>query len=113
MRKWHLLLLWLLLPAPGGPAAAAEEPARDVVYSRYSLFRIPFQAGPERNRLKQLQLFVSTDQGRSWQASAVTTPDQRDFKFEADRDGLYWFTVQTLDLEGRYYPPTLDNVRPS
>jgi hypothetical protein len=114
MRNRQLLWLFVLtaLCWPN-PVASAQDQPRDVVYSRHSLFQIPFQAGPDAPRLKQLQLFVSTDKGQTWQHSAVSTPKQRHFKFEAEHDGLYWFTVQTRDLEGRYFPPTLDRAEPS
>jgi hypothetical protein len=115
MRNPRRLWLFVLLCAPAWPpaGAAAQDLPKDVVYSRHSLFQIPFQAGADAPRLKQLQLFVSTDRGRSWQPSAVATPNQRRFKFEAEHDGLYWFTVQTKDHEGRYFPPTLERAQPS
>ncbi len=115
MRTWQRLGLGMLVLAPCllGPAVLGQGPPADVIYSRHAAFQIPFQAGADRNRLRQLQLFVSTDQGRSWQASAIASPSHQSFRFTADRDGLYWFTVQTLDLEGRYYPPSLEGARPS
>jgi hypothetical protein len=115
MRKLRLLLLTLLLLVPGRlvPRVAAQAPATDVIYTRHSVFQIPFTASPNKSRLRQLQLFVSTDRGRTWQPSAAITPDQASFKFEAEQDGLYWFTVQTLDLDNRYYPPTLERAQPS
>jgi hypothetical protein len=115
MRKLHLLIVglcfscpWLLLLP-----AQAQESASDIIYSRFHHFRIPFQAGPGEQRLKQLQLFFSTDQGRSWKADAIAPPEQRFFRFMSERDGLYWFTVQTLDQEGRYYPVSMDAAQPS
>jgi hypothetical protein len=115
MRYRHGLWLFVLIGACCGPAAtsSAQDFPKDIVYSRHSLFQIPFQAGADAGRLKQLQLFVSTDKGKSWQPSSVTAPNQRYFKFEAEHDGLYWFTVQTKDLEGRYFPPALDRAEPS
>jgi len=115
MRKLHLSILLLvfssswLLPRP----VAAQEPVSDVIYSRFQHFRIPFQAGPGEQRLKQLQLFFSTDEGRTWQPSAIAPPEQRHFRFISERDGLYWFTVQTTDQDGHSYPPTMDGARPS
>jgi hypothetical protein len=84
-----------------------------VLYCRRNLFNIPFQAGPGAENLVQLQLFVSTNRGRSWVAAAAATPDQRFFRFEAEHDGLYWFTVQTKDRSGRYFPPSLEGIQPS
>jgi len=115
MRKLHLLIL-LLVPCVSWilpPAAPAQESGSDVIYSRFQHFRIPFQAGPGEQRLKQLQLFFSTDQGRTWQPSAIAPPEQRHFRFQSERDGLYWFSVQTMDQEGRFYPQTMENAQPS
>jgi hypothetical protein len=115
MQKWQALVMLFVVPAAGPLAgrAAAQDPAGDVLYSNYRHFRIPFQAGPNEQRLKQLQLFVSTDQGRTWQANAVAPPEQKFFRFICDRDGTYWFTVQTLDRDGRYFPASLDGAQPS
>jgi hypothetical protein len=76
-------------------------------------FRIPFSPVPAAQNLKQLQLFVSTDQGRTWFPSAIVAPDQQKFNFVADRDGTYWFAVQTLDLQGKAFPPTMEGVAPT
>src|ERR1700687_2198266 len=115
MRKLRLVILLLVLPSlwlvlrP----VSAQESSSDVIYSRYHHFRIPFQAGPGEQRLKQLQLFFSTDQGRTWQPSAIAPPEQRHFRFISERDGLYWFSVQTIDQDGRYYPASMDAAQPS
>jgi hypothetical protein len=109
MRAWPGLLLTLL----SLPQALAQGPGGEIRYANQHTFRIPFDVGAGKERLKQLQLFYSTDQGRTWQPGAIAAPDQTFFQFVCERDGLYWFTVQTLDKEGRYYPPTLDSAQPS
>jgi hypothetical protein len=93
-------------------SAHAQGLATDVTYSRHAMFRIPFQAEPGDRRLKQLQLYVSTDQGQTWQAVVTVTPDQRSFDYRAASDGLYWFAVRTFDLEGRAYPVSMEGARP-
>ncbi len=113
MRKLSVFLVlmvpaWLYLTT-----APAQETSGGVVFSRYRQFRIPFNAGAGTARLKQLHLYLSTDQGRSWQSSATAPPDQGHFRFTADRDGYFWFTVQTQDQEGRLYPLTLEGAVPS
>jgi hypothetical protein len=100
--------MWLL-PRPAG----AQDAGADIIYSRFLHFRIPFQAGPGEQRLKQLQLFVSTDQGRTWRSDAVAPPEQHYFRFVSERDGQYWFAVQTMDQEGRRYPPSMEGTPPS
>ena len=116
MRKSSVLLLllapaWLVLTMALVQPAPAQENTGGIIFSRYRQFRIPFNAG--QGRLKQLQLFVSSDQGRSWQPSATAPPEQGHFRFISERDGYLWFAVQTLDLDNRLYPQTLDGVSPS
>src|SRR5579884_3042945 len=79
---------WLCLPA----APAQEDPAK-ILYSKSRAFRILFTAGTNAPNLKELQLFFSLDQGKSWQPAAVVGPRETAFRFAADRDGYYWFTV--------------------
>jgi hypothetical protein len=113
MRKLSVLLglvtsgMWLLAAATG------QEAAPGVIYSKHRHFQIPFTIGPGQERLRQLQLYVSTDQGKTWQPNATASPDQRAFRFSTDRDGQYWFAVQTFDFDGRVYPPTMDGAQPS
>jgi len=117
MRTWHAPYLLLVLFACGlllGTSRAQDHAApADALFSNYRHFRIPFSAGPGKARLKQLQLFFSTDQGRTWQPAAIAAPDQEFFRFICDRDGQYWFTVQTLDQDNRYFPPSMDAAQPS
>ncbi len=109
MRK--LLVLPLLL-VPGllfgqGPAAV------DSTFANKRDFRIPFNPGAGGQNLKQLQLYVSTDQGRTWMQSSTVAPSEGRFQFRAENDGTYWFAVQTLDLAGKVFPPTMDGVPPT
>jgi hypothetical protein len=116
MRKWALVIGVLLLPLAGTllPSADAQEGGTPVIFSRFRHFKIPINLGPGgQERLKQLQLFVSTDMGKSWQPSAVVPPTEANFRFICERDGLYWFAVQSLDKNGKYFPPALDGVAPN
>jgi hypothetical protein len=118
MRKWLAPMCLLALFGAGLlRTAAAQEPSGDVSYSRYRHFLIPFQAGSGASKLKQLQLFVSTDKGKTWHPSATVPPDlppeKQRFPFICEQDGQYWFTVQTLGKDGKYFPPTLEGAKPS
>ena len=113
MRKITGILVLLVSAGLYLTSAPAQESSGGNIFTRFRQFRIPFNPGSGGGRLKQLQLFVSLDQGRTWQPSATAGPDQKDFKFVTDRDGLFWFTVQTQDVEGRAYPTTLEGAAPS
>lgn len=81
-------------------------------YTRVRLFKIPFQTDPNDRRIREVQLFVSADLGRSWQHRATATPEQGAFQFEADRDGCYWFAVRTIDFANQPHPASMDGARP-
>lgn len=104
-------LLGLLLAG----VALAQAPADDVKVSpsKERTFRIPFQTQAGEKRLREVQLFSSTDQGRTWRHAATAAPDQGYFnQFAAPQDGTYWFAVRTVDTQGRANPATDDGLRP-
>lgn len=82
-----------------------------IYYSRERVFKIPFQTDGDR-RILQVQLYVSEDQGRNWQQAATAQPEDKGFTFNASRNGVYWFTVRTLDQDRRPNPPTIDAQTP-
>jgi len=109
MRKLSLLPLLCLPGLLLGQGPANVETA----FAKKREIRIPFSPGPGAQYLKQLQLFVSTDGGKQWSPSATVAPDQLKFSFVAERDGTFWFAVQSLDLQGKLYPPTAAGLQPS
>src|SRR5271165_3444976 len=73
---------------------ASDEPR--LLPSRERTFRIPFQTQPGERRLREVQLYYSVDQGRTWRPYATATPEQGYFQqFTAPTDGQYWFSVRT------------------
>src|SRR5262249_31340120 len=55
----------------------------------------------------ELELYVSTDQGKTWSLVAKATPDKDRFPFFAPSDGQYWFSVVIIDQQGRSEPKNL------
>jgi hypothetical protein len=105
-----LVLVGILLLV--GTPARAQTLTNGVFHTRQPVFRIPFETDPGGSRLREVRLFVSEDQGQTWQQGGVAPPEQRSFSFRAPHDGLYAFTVQTLDFEGRLAPPSSAGFRP-
>jgi hypothetical protein len=94
-------------------AAAAQTPASDgSYYLRQQALQIPFQTDQGAQRIQQVQLYLSQDQGRKWQQVATAQPTERFFRFQAQQDGWYWFAVRTVDFEGRGYPQAVEQLQP-
>jgi hypothetical protein len=93
-------------------SARAQNVIGDLSYTKQTFFRIPFQTDPSERRLKQVQLYYSTDQGQSWHPYNSVAPDQRFFDFQASADGVYWFAVRTVDMDGRGNPLNMQGARP-
>src|SRR5438094_6386654 len=100
-----LTLAYLLLAAGATP---------DVWPSDQSNIRIPIHVDPVRRPLiKQLVLYASSDEGRTWKQVAVASPDQEAFAFSAPTDGVYWITVTVVDPQGNSEPKDIYKVPPS
>jgi hypothetical protein len=63
-------------------------------------------------QVRELMLFVSSDQGKTWKQEAWATPDKQFFPFYAKEDGIYWFQVCIIDQNGRRDPPDLNQLKP-
>ena len=100
-----LTLAYLLLAAGATP---------DVWPINQSNIRIPIHVDPVRRPLiKQLILYASNDEGRTWNQASIATPDQEAFAFSAPTDGVYWFTVTVVDPQGNSEPKDIYKVPPS
>jgi len=106
----------LLLLGSGSLTLVAQPPSEEprVLPTRDRTFRIPFQTQPGERRLREVQLHYSTDQGRTWRQYGLARPEDGSFQpFTAAADGLYWFSVRTIDLQGRAYPLADTELRPA
>jgi hypothetical protein len=98
----------VLAMSPAAPAAPPGQPKAPLVPS------IPFNIDPaDRPRYKQVQLWVSSDNGEHWEKVDTTTPDRPSFTFKAPRDGEFWFAVRTLDVKNRLIPADDADVEPN
>ncbi|NLX53996.1 MAG: hypothetical protein GXY58_02665 [Planctomycetaceae bacterium] len=100
------LIVWALLAPAGraqGPPAPTASAAREAAYqlplyaTRQNVFAIPFTVDRRIVHPVEVQLYVSTDQGSTWQLSARQPPAARQFTFRSRGDGEYWFASRTLD----------------
>jgi hypothetical protein len=113
----------LLAQAPASAPSAAQPAAPPAIATRQDFFTIPFNvpATGAADAPVEVRLFVSSDQGASWQLFARQHPSAGKFEFRAPRDGQYWFASRTVDRSGqvrpaRQYEPelrvTIDTVSP-
>jgi hypothetical protein len=108
-RRWWTCLAAVLLLAAADSATAQTSP--QTYYTRQADIRIPFTRDP--GQVKQVQLCVSTDQGRDWQPVLTSTPDARSFPpYLFPADGTYWFASRMIDFSDRPYPRTLGELAP-
>lgn len=104
---------WLLggaLACAGGLCGVlgiAAPPAAQPVCTSKAKFRIPFQFDSEemaRLGAVEIQLHVSTDQGRRWQHAQSVSPAEGRFTFEAPGEGHFTFAVRTVDAQNQFHP---------
>ncbi len=97
------LALGLLLGAAADDSSASAEP----VFTNKGRFRIPYQLDADEIRrlgATEIQLHVSTDNGRTWKHVDSVPPVEGKFTFDATRDGEYSFAVRTVDRRGDAHP---------
>lgn len=67
-------------------------------------FGVPFRLDANNDAFIEVQLYLSTDRGRSWSFYSRQTTDKEEFPFQADRDGEYWFALKTLNRDRKLLP---------
>ena len=74
------------------------------IATRLTRFNVPFRINQNDVSFLEVQLFLSRDEGRSWQFYGRQKTDSTSFPFVADGDGAYWFAVKTLDRNRQLLP---------
>lgn len=88
----------------GQPAKVDTPPAARQVATRLSTFGIPITAPAKREGVKEIQLHVSADQGKTWHLYYRVAPTDKFFPFKAAADGEYWFATRVVDSSLRAAP---------
>jgi bla regulator protein blaR1 len=66
------------------------------IVSRQRTVSIPVSMSPEvRNKTKRINLFVSTNAGKTWKMAAAAPSNTKALPFHAGADGVYWFALQS------------------
>ena len=88
-------------------------PPTDTYYSRDASFIIPFSSNPADSKIQKILLHVSEDFGKTYAHVGTALPTQKQFLFRAQKDGWYWFSVQSQEIDGRMVPPNINIAQPS
>lgn len=105
-----LALAFIGLALAGDPI----ELPRDVEVIQTEQFAMPLLFDAARQaKIKRIRLFVSEDQGKTWQHQQDYQPTDTQATFTAPRDGLYWFTLQVVLKDGAKEPGTERDLAPS
>jgi hypothetical protein len=101
-----LMLAWVLAGEP--------QPVKEYHINQHQI-RIPIsiESSAQRAEIRELILFLSTDEGKTWNQQAVASPDQEAFPFHAPSDGAYWFTVCVVNQKGQREPEDVYKAPPS
>jgi hypothetical protein len=107
-KTWAVTALLLSLgQAPGGQA-----PGDVPIYNQRSV-SVPVDIQEARRaEVRELLLFASTDQGRTWQQVASMPPNQPAFTFTAPIDGTYWLRVAAINRQNKQEPDNLYQGHP-
>jgi hypothetical protein len=94
-------LAWTCLLLTAGSPTAAD----DIVHMSQRGFQIPIRIEAQRQAdVKELLLYLSRDQGRTWEIYASAAPTERSFTFRAPSDGLFYFSIAVRDKKDRQDP---------
>jgi hypothetical protein len=80
-------------------SGAENEPRR--IPTRLATFGIPIVAPSNRENIKEIQLHVSADLGKTWHLYYRVGPTDKYFPFKAAADGEYWFATRIVDAASR------------
>jgi hypothetical protein len=87
--------------------ALGQAPA-DVLVTNQRSLSIPINIEEKRRaELRELVLYASNDQGRTWQQVATMLPTQTAFTFNAPIDGSYWLRAAVINLQNKQEPDNL------
>ncbi|QDU56263.1 hypothetical protein Pan181_24710 [Aeoliella mucimassa] len=78
----------------------------DPVYWSQQVFVIPYQWDNTNaaSDAVAVKLYLSQDQGRTWNEISQAKPELQGFNYHAPSDGEYWFSIRTFDSQGRAWP---------
>jgi beta-lactamase regulating signal transducer with metallopeptidase domain len=99
-------------PKKSGAGPAVAPRGREVSYVNKRAFQLPIKVERAAG-VREVLLYVSRDQGQTWEAAAKASPTDPSFSYVAPADGEYWFLVQTSGPDGRLSPASVSGAGPN
>jgi hypothetical protein len=94
----------------GGPAATSSTPGK--IYTNKTVFHLPIKIDERlRSDLREVILYVKEGAG-DWQRRDAVPATETHFTFRVPHDGEYWFSVVTVDKNGRSTPADVSREQP-
>ena len=88
--------------------------AQDFQVTKVRSHKLGVNYKPERKKdIQEARLFVSRDQGQTWEMVQAIPPTQEEFTFTAKADGLYYLSMQLVFLKGPAEPVDVSRVPPA
>jgi hypothetical protein len=99
-------------PAPAQPGTTYNK-TMPKTYTNKTYFHLPIQIDERaRPSVKQVILFAK-EPGSDWQQKMIAAATQPYFTYQASRDGEYWFSVVTVDRNGKASPADVRKEPPA
>ena len=103
--KRSALSLALLATTPSWTSPLrAQDDSSALAHVQTAQFKIPFNVDARGREELQVQLWVSADDGTTWQAYGSVPAEKKSFEFRAAAEGIYLFKVATIDAAGTSFP---------
>lgn len=94
-------------------ACGSSDPAGPVYNVPGPAFHIPVNAQVTREApAVRVELWVSSDLGRTWERSGEVSPSAGQFRFVAPRPGEYWFATRLRFPDGSLSPTLVEALAP-
>ncbi|WP_146501720.1 hypothetical protein [Rubinisphaera italica] len=107
MRRFSIFMIVCTLCSGAFPLSSSRAAEPATIITARDEFTIPFRYDQEllsRLQAREVVLFVSVDEGRSWNEAATQPIDHQEFQFEPTGEGEYWFSVSIRDSGRRLHP---------
>ncbi|MSQ93746.1 MAG: hypothetical protein EXR98_04230 [Gemmataceae bacterium] len=98
---------------PKSPAAVQPTAPVERNFLNKNLIRLPIEMDQQiRKAIKEIHLYVKDQPSSPWTLKDKVGAAEKSFTFQAPRDGEYWFTMVTVDKQGRSHPADVRTEAP-